>query len=105
MDWANIAPMVVGVVMTLTVGGVLILRPISKRVSDLLELYAREKSTGPTSELRHMRDTLETLDSRLRLIEERQDFTDKLLGGSTNEASRAGLGHLSPLNADREAEG
>ena len=79
MDWSEIAPMIVAVVLILTVGGVIILRPISKRVSELLELYARDKDRNEVHELRRMRELLESMDARMRLAEERQDFTDKLL--------------------------
>lgn len=79
LDWGNIAPMVVMVVATLTTGGVIILRPLSKRVSDLLEVYARDKGAGVERELRQTRELVETLDARLRLMEERQDFTEKLM--------------------------
>jgi hypothetical protein len=71
--------MIVAVVLILTVGGVIILRPISKRVSELLELYARDKDRTEVHELRRMRELLESMDARMRLVEERQDFTDKLL--------------------------
>lgn len=85
----DIAPMIVLVVLTLTVGGVILLRPISKRVSDLLEVYARDKDVGQQSELRRLREVVETLDARMRLVEERQDFTDKLLEGpSTRDPAR-----------------
>ena len=43
MEWEFIAPMTVSIVLIVTVGGVAVLRPIAKRVSDLLELYARDR--------------------------------------------------------------
>lgn len=76
-----VAPMIVLVVLILTIGGVILLRPISKRVSQLLDVYARERDSGQESELRRLREVVETLDARMRLVEERQDFTDKLLEG------------------------
>lgn len=79
MDWEMIAPMITAIVLFLTIGGVAVLRPISKRVGDLLEMYARDRQQGIESELGQVRDLLETLDARLHLIEERQDFTDRLL--------------------------
>jgi hypothetical protein len=82
MDWANIAPMIVAVVLILTVGGVAVLRPIAKRISDLLELYARDRHSGLENDVGQIRDLLETMNARLQLIEERQDFTDRLLTGS-----------------------
>ena len=80
MDWEVVAPMVVAVVFIVTAGGVAVLRPIAKRVSELLELYGRERSSGVTAEVGQLRELLETLDARMRLIEERQEFTEKLLG-------------------------
>lgn len=79
MEWEFIAPMVTGTVFILTVGGVLILRPIAKRLSDVLELYAREKQAGLEGEVHQVRELLETMDARMRLMEERQEFTDRLL--------------------------
>jgi len=79
MDWLNIAPMIVGVVFIVTVGGVAVLRPISKRVGDLLELYARDKHEGVESEVHQMRALLETMNARFQLMEERQEFTERLL--------------------------
>jgi hypothetical protein len=86
VDWDNIAPMVIMVVLTLTIGGVTLLRPISKRLAELLEVYARDKGSGVERELRQTRELIETMDARLRLMEERQDFTEKLLAG---EAERS----------------
>jgi len=80
MDWEIIAPMIVAVVLILTAGGVLILRPIAKRLSELLELYARDRQSGIQSDVSQMRDLLETMNARLELLEDRQDFTERLLG-------------------------
>ena len=80
MDWEMIAPMIASVVFFLTAGGVLVLRPISKRLGALLEVMAREKASLPTEEIRLLRETLETVNQRMALLEERQDFTERLLG-------------------------
>ena len=83
MEWEYIAPMIVSIVLFLTVGGVVVLRPISKRIGDLLELYARDKRDGLEGDVSQVRDLLETMNARLHLIEERQDFTERLLTGKT----------------------
>lgn len=80
-DWDNVAPMIAVVAFILTTGGVLVLRPIAKRVGDLLEMMAREKQSGLESDVGHIRDLLETMNARLQLMEERQDFTERLLAG------------------------
>jgi hypothetical protein len=81
IDWGEVAPMIVAVVFIVTIGGVAILRPIAKRVSELLELFARDKQSGLENDVSHMRDLLETMNARLQLMEERQEFTDRLLTG------------------------
>ena len=85
LDWNNIAPMIVAVVLFLTIGGVLVLRPIAKRIGDLLEIYARDRQAGLEGEVHQMRDLVETLNARLQLLEERQDFTDRLLAAPKKE--------------------
>ena len=86
MDWEVIAPMVVLIVLSLTVGGVLILRPIAKRLGVLLEAMATEKGVGASHDTNRLREEVETLRARLELLEDRQDFTEGLL-----EAGRPGV--------------
>jgi len=81
IDWSEVAPMIVFVVFILTTGGVLLLRPIAKRLGDILEIMAREKQEGLQNDVGHIRDLLETMNARLQLMEERQDFTERLLTG------------------------
>ena len=78
MEWEIIAPMIVSIVFILTVGGVLVIRPIAKRILGLLELYARDKTTGIENDVHQVRELLETMNTRLQLMEERRDFTEKL---------------------------
>ena len=79
MDPDILALLILMVVLTLTVGGVLLLRPIAKRLGDIAELMLRENKGGTESELRRMGDLLETVDARMTLLEDRQDFTERLL--------------------------
>lgn len=81
VDWNAIAPMIVAVVFFLTVGGVIILRPIAKQLGGLLEAMAQEKQSGLQNEVSQIRDLLETMNGRLQLLEERQDFTERVLSG------------------------
>jgi len=97
MDWANIAPMIVAVTGIVTMGGIAVLRPLSKRVADLMEFYAQDRRSGIEGDVGQIRDLLETMDARLQLMEERQDFTERLLSaGRETERSRlsseAGVG-------------
>lgn len=91
MEWDVIAPMIATVVLILTVGGVLVLRPIALRLSEVLALYARERQSGIENDVGQIRDLLETMDARLQLMEDRQDFTDRLLGaGGDSPGGKAG---------------
>ena len=85
MEWEFIAPMIMTVVLILTVGGVMVLRPIAQRVGDLLEMYVKDRSEGIEGDLHHMRDLLETMNARLQLMEDRQDFTERLLTGQKSD--------------------
>ena len=42
--------------------------------------------------MHQVRDLLETMDARLRLLEERQDFTERLLSGEDKEPGRRAEG-------------
>ena len=80
MEWEFIAPLIMSVVLILTVGGVLILRPIAKQLGTLLEAMTRERLDGGRhQELGHIRELMETMNQRMLLMEERQEFTDRLL--------------------------
>ena len=81
LDWSEIAPMIVGVVFFLTVGGVILLKPIANRIGFLLEAMAKEKESSLGNDMNHVRDLMETMNARLQLLEERQDFTERLLSG------------------------
>ena len=75
-----IAPMIMGTIFILTTGAVLILRPIAKRLGDLLEVMTRQRlETSASDELRHTREILETMNQRLALLEDRQEFTERLV--------------------------
>ena len=75
-----IAPLIFAIILTLTIGGVILLKPIANKLGHLLEAIAKEKSEPHIGgEFGHIRDMLETTNARLTLLEERQDFTDALL--------------------------
>ena len=90
MDWDVIAPMIVAIVLFLTVGGVLVLRPLSRRIADLLEVYTRERQQLGGADVQHLREVLESMDTRLRLLEDRQDFTERLLDAGPRRGHRHG---------------
>ncbi len=86
----ELAGLLVPMTIILTTGGVLVLRPIAKRLGLLLELMAKEKMRPPSDDLRRLQQSLDTINERLSLIEERQDFTERLIG-------RGGAGSVGEL--------
>lgn len=92
MDWDLIAPMVVSVVLIVTVGGVILLRPLSSRLGELVEAMTEERRETPQLDrtLSRIRDSLESLDARLTLVEERQDFAEELLRSEGRKELRRG---------------
>ncbi|MEZ4416282.1 MAG: hypothetical protein R3E10_11105 [Gemmatimonadota bacterium] len=78
MDWEIIAPMVVSILLILTTGGVLILRPVLKPLVRLFEAMIREKERTSAPELGRIRELLENMDARMSLLEERQQFYEAL---------------------------
>lgn len=95
----NLGPMIVMVTGIVTTGGVLVLRPISKRLGDLLEVMTRERRLPDRgAEMAQLRDLMQSIDSRLSLIEERQDFAEAML--TSGERPRAALGNGAAPSAD-----
>lgn len=85
MNPGDVAPMVLGVVFFGMTGLVLLLRPITKKLGAYLEVLAEERrrqlSPQPMAreDVARIASLLETIDQRLVHLEERQEFTDKLL--------------------------
>lgn len=77
---ASIAPMVVMVTLILTSGGVILFRPVTRRLADYLQFLVEQKDEPRArQELQQATEALSSLEARLGLLEERQRFTDSLL--------------------------
>ena len=86
-----IAPMIFAIILTLTIGGVILLRPIATKLGHFLEAMAKERSEPRLNDnMEHIRDLLETTNARLTLLEDRQDFTDALLNDPERRKLRLG---------------
>src|SRR6185369_16643371 len=84
MNPGDVAPMVMGVTFFVVTGAVMLFRPITKRFGYYLEVLANERKQPlppPQVDETRLANVLESLDSRLRRLEERQSFTDALLSG------------------------
>ncbi len=80
-DLDALAGVLIPMTVILTTGGVLVLRPIATRLGMLLEVMAKEKTRqAPADDLRRLHQAMDTITERLSLIEERQDFTERLIG-------------------------
>jgi hypothetical protein len=69
------------IVFIIAVAGVIVLRPLSKRLGTLLEAYGQDRIAARTEErqLTAIREHLESLDRRLDMLEERMGFTEELV--------------------------
>ena len=82
MDPETEAPMVASVVLFITVGAVILFRPITKRLGSYLEVLAEERRqpvAPPAAPDARVLDALESIERRMARLEERQAFTDALL--------------------------
>lgn len=88
IEWEFLAPMVLGVTLCLSVAAVAILRPISKKLGTLLEAMALEKQSGVQNDVQRLHALMESLDARLQLMEDRQDFTERLVADERKQLER-----------------
>jgi hypothetical protein len=73
-------PLIAIVTLIITTGAVLILRPVSRRLGALLEAMTAERMRPqPGAEISQIRELLTGIDSRLAMLEERQDFAEALI--------------------------
>jgi hypothetical protein len=74
------------IVFFLTIGGVMILRPITKRLGLLIEVLAKERQSRldrpDDARFDRLGRVLEQLDTRLDRMEERLDFNERLLSSN-----------------------
>lgn len=91
LDWDVIAPMVVSITLILSVAAIFILRPVTKRLGDLIEITAKNRQAqgdiggGGHDELARLSDTVGLLADRLDQLEERQDFAERVLTHAKRE--------------------
>jgi hypothetical protein len=80
VDGDTIAPMVIMLAVIFTAGGVLLFRPLTRRLGDLIEASIEAKRRRPEREAdERLRDALDSIDRRLSLLEERVNFQESLL--------------------------
>jgi hypothetical protein len=87
----------VSITFFLSVAGVIILRPITRRLGEYLleSRLDRRGSRLEESELARIRGLLERMNGRLDLLEDRLDFTERLLAPGERRARPRGVHALS----------
>lgn len=97
MDSNALAGMIFTLVFTGLIGGFVLLYPLSKRLGALLE--SKLKSQGeavPQVEVRKLGEAVRSLEVEIRMLKERQEFTDKLLAPRMGENAPASRARLTP---------
>jgi hypothetical protein len=79
MDPYAIGPVIVTVTLILTVGGVILLRPITKYLAAYLQVLTEQRGTSGSVDSAELHDLLSRVDARLDRLEERQLFAEQLL--------------------------
>jgi hypothetical protein len=93
MDPDAIAPLIFSMTLVLSIAGVLILRPLAKRLGDLIEATAHEKRVkAKDEELARLTEIVGRLTDRIEHLEDRQDFTERVLASPERNESRGRLG-------------
>jgi hypothetical protein len=78
------------VTLVVTIGGVILLKPLMRNLGNYLEAKAGERKVledGTPADWDRLVSGLEAVEKRLQAIEERQDFTEKLLSKPREGAS------------------
>lgn len=79
MDIA-LAGMILSLLLTIIVGGFILLFPLSRRLAALLEQRVRERSQGSAAErLEPLREALHALQAEVERLAERQEFMERVL--------------------------
>jgi uncharacterized membrane protein len=85
----------VPITMFLTIGGVLVLRPLTKRLGLLMEASAKSRGTNADEQLQieHLRLMIDTQNLKFEQLEQKLSFTESLLESRTSAwlAARPGV--------------
>jgi hypothetical protein len=90
----DLLPLIMGVTVTVSIAGILILRPLMKRLGNILELRAKERhqaSQISPDDITRLTQAVGRLTDRIEDLEERQDFAERLLASGPS----GGRGRLS----------
>jgi hypothetical protein len=101
----DLAPMLVMIVGILTTGGVIVFRPLSKRLAELLHTMSQERLAGRSGpENERLQATIAALEQRISLLEERQNFTESLLDRRLPQPETSYNGSVGPVETARRLQ-
>jgi flagellar biosynthesis/type III secretory pathway M-ring protein FliF/YscJ len=84
-----LAPVIVTVTLILMIGAVILLRPLSKQGAALLEQMLKDRREGRAAEdMERLTSAMANLSERMRLLEDRQSFTESLIEASPESRGR-----------------
>lgn len=89
-----IAGMIFSLLFALIVGGFILLYPLTRRLGQLIELRLEERRSGRddtaiASALEQVSGALDGIQRDVRALQERQEFTDRLLESGTRQGVAA----------------
>lgn len=90
----DLLPFMLGMTLILCTAGVIVLRPLTKRLGDLIEARTRERAAQsqlPGAEIARLTEVISRLTDRIESIEERQEFSERLLDSLERPEARARL--------------
>ena len=96
----DLAIMLVMITGILTTGGVIVLRPLSRRLADLMHAITQDRLNPGRNDTQRLHETIAALEQRLSLLEERQNFAESLLDRRLPPETSYN-GSLSPPEATR----
>lgn len=93
----------VPITLILSVAGVAIFRPLTKRLGSIMEANALARRQGSDDRLQfeHLKTLLETQSLRLEQLEQRLEFTESMLEARQSRYLRSGSGAVSPDSLSR----
>ena len=94
MPTHDLAPFMLGMTLILCTAGVIILRPLTKRLGDLIEARNRDRAAQsqlPGPEIARLTEVVSRLTDRIESIAERQEFSERLLDSLERPEARARL--------------
>lgn len=82
MDPNAMAGMIFTLILTALIGGFILLYPLTRRLGELLEVKMQAdkgRAVPAQSEIRELIESVRSLETELRTMKERQEFTENLL--------------------------